>query len=104
MDEFEQQLRETLARQAAPEGFKQRLMERRRAQNSLRRAALWQRLAAALVLCAVLGGAAEWTWHEREERRRGEEAKQQVLTALRITGHALNQMNIQLAGHGRAQQ
>jgi hypothetical protein len=26
-----------------------------------------------------------------------------VLTALRITNHALNQMNTQLAAHGRAQ-
>ena len=30
-----------------------------------------------------------------------EAARQQVLTALRITSHALNQMNMQLAAHRR---
>jgi hypothetical protein len=44
-----------------------------------------------------------WRTHEDrlEERARGEAARQQVLTALRITSHALNQMNMQLAAHRR---
>jgi predicted type IV restriction endonuclease len=37
-----------------------------------------------------------------EERRKGEAAREQVLTALRITGHALDQINTQLAAHSRA--
>jgi hypothetical protein len=49
----------------------------------------------------VLSGAA--AWHKREEQRKGEAARQQVLIALRITNHALNQMNSQLAAHRPAQ-
>jgi hypothetical protein len=43
-------------------------------------------------------------WRKQEERRKGEAARLQVLTALRITGHALNHMNKQLAEHDRANQ
>lgn len=120
MDDFEQELRQALERRPAPPSLKRRLMgqrlerlgpgkpalekrelDKRRAPWSLHNAFVWQRLAAALVLVAVLGGAAEWGWHEREERRKGEAAREQVLTALRITNHALNQVNSQLAAHNR---
>ena len=49
------------------------------------------------------GGAARRrsAWRHADEVRKGEEARQQVLTALRITSHALNQMNAQLAAHNR---
>ena len=104
MEDFEQELRQALVRRPAPPSLKRRLMERRRAPRPRSHAVMWQRLAASLALAAVLGGAAEWSWQQREERRKGEEARQQVLTALRITGHALNHMNIQLAGRARAQQ
>jgi hypothetical protein len=103
MDDFEHELRQALERRPAPPSLKRRLMEGRRRQQR-RNPAMWQRLAASLALAAVLGGAAEWGWHAREERRRGEAAREQVLTALRITGHALNQMNAQLAARGRAEQ
>jgi hypothetical protein len=88
-------------RRPAPPSLKRRLMENRRAPQPRGHAFHWQRLAAALVLTAVLGGGV--AWHNAEERRKGEAARQQVLTALRITNHALNQMNLQLAAHGRAQ-
>ena len=101
MEEFEQELRQAFARRPAPPSLKRRLMEIRRAPQARSHVFLWQRIAAALVLTAVLGGGV--AWHNAEERRRGEEARQQVLTALRITNHALNQMNLQLAAHGRAQ-
>jgi hypothetical protein len=42
--------------------------------------------------------------HYANERRKGEEAKQQVFTALRITGHALDQVNTQLEEHDRNKQ
>ena len=38
------------------------------------------------------------------EQRKGEDARQQVLTALRITNHALDQMKNQLAAHDRDRQ
>ena len=104
MEEFESELRQALERRAAPVSLKRGIMARRGVQEPRSFSAIWLRLAAALVLAAVLGGAAEWEAHVREERRRGEAAREQVMTALRITGHALNQMNRQLAAHGRAQE
>jgi hypothetical protein len=101
MDDFEQQLRQVFARRPAPPGLKRRLMENRRSQQSRIHTIPWQRLAAVVVLSAVLSGAA--AWHKREEQRKGEAARQQVFIALSITNHALNQMNSQLAAHGRAQ-
>lgn len=105
MEEFEQELRQAMERRPAPPSLKRKVMERRRrAPRPQGNALWWQRLAASVVLAAALGGAVEWDSHIREERRRGEAAREQVLTALRITGHALNQMNAQLAAHGRAQE
>ena len=102
MEDFEDELRHAFERRPAPPGLKRRLMDRRRAQRLRRPAVTWQRLAASIVLAAVLGGGV--VWRNVEERRRGEAARQQVLTALRITGRALNQMNTRLAAHGRAAQ
>ena len=102
--EFEQELRQALERRPAPPSLKGKILARRRGARLGRRTVLWQRLAASLVLAAVLGGAAEWQQHVREERRKGEEARQQVMIALRITGHALEKMNQQLAAHDRAQE
>lgn len=99
-DEFERELRQAFARRPAPPGLKRKLMERRRTAQMQRSFVSWQRMAAALTLTALLAGGA--AWHQRDERRKEEAAKEQVLTALRITGHALNQMNSQLSVHGRA--
>ena len=99
-DDFERELRQAFARRPAPPGLKRKLMERRRTTQIHRSFVSWQRMAAALILTAVLAGGA--AWHQRDERRKEEAAKEQVLTALRITSRALNQMNSQLAVHGRA--
>ena len=101
MDELERELRQAFQRQQAPPGLKRKIMARRQRATAQRsRFVLWQRLAATLALAAVLGGAA--LLHQREEQRKGEAARQQVLTALRITNHALEHMNKQLAAHHRA--
>jgi uncharacterized membrane protein len=103
MEDFERELRQALERRPAPPGLKSKILQARlRTARSRNHAVLWQRLAASLVLAAVLGGGAEWQRRAQEERRQGEAARQQVMTALRITGHALNQMNTQLAAHDRA--
>jgi len=102
MEEFEQQLREALERRPAPPSLKRKLMASRRAERPATPMPAWQRLAASVALAAVLGGAV--TWRHVEERRKGEAAREQVLTALRITGHALDQINTQLAAHSRAPQ
>jgi hypothetical protein len=107
-DDFELELREGLKRRPAPESLKRKVMDRR-AQNrgqiqSIRPAErqrnrmIWlERVAASLVLAAVAGSAV--VGHYAVERRKGEEAKQQVFTALRITNHALGQVGAQLAEH-----
>jgi len=103
MDDFDQELRQGMLRRPAPPSLKRKILESRKRQNTQRvhaRLVMWQRLAASVVLAAMAGGA--YVWHNAEERRKGEEAKQQVLTALRITSHALKQMNEQLAEHNRS--
>jgi len=62
---------------------------------------VWQRVAAGLLVAAMLGGAVQWELRREQERRQGEEARRQVMIALRITGHALNEMNAQLNAHNR---
>lgn len=102
MDEMESELREAFERLPAPQSLKRKVMERRWRERAARRhgrIVVWQRLAASVVLAAAVGGAL--AWREAEERRRGEEAKQQVFTALRITHHALKQMNEHLREQDR---
>jgi hypothetical protein len=106
-DEFEQELRGALERRPAPPGLNRRLMEQRNARLSRRpwfalpHPALWMKVAATLVLAALLGGGVEWRIKQVEEQRNGEAARRQVLTALRITGHALNEVQARLAAHDR---
>jgi hypothetical protein len=109
MEEFERELRHTFERRLAPSGLKRRLMQkrRRRSERPQWSAFLRGRLTVALVsvvlivLTALVGGSA---FRYAEGRREGEAARQQVLTALRITNHALNHMNKQLTAHDRARQ
>lgn len=104
-DEFERELREGLRRQPAPASLKRKVMEQRQQNRgqilSIRFASrqrtrmIWfERIAASLVLAGVAGSA--FVGHYAMERRKGEEAKQQVFTALRITNHAFRVMNAQL--------
>jgi hypothetical protein len=107
-DDFEQELRQALERRPAPPGLKRKIMERRAARHTrptwfgLPLAGTWMKLAATLVIVAVLGGVGvEWRAKRVEEQRRGEAARQQVLTALRITGHALDKVQTRLTEHDR---
>jgi hypothetical protein len=104
MDDFERELQQAFDRRPAPPSLKRKLMERR--QSKGRRLWVrspfftWQWMAASVVLVAALAGGVEW--NHLEEVRREEAAREQVLTALRITSHALNQMNARLAARGKA--
>lgn len=103
MAEFENELRQAFVRRPAPPSLKRRILLARggrRTQRLHQRVVLWQRLAAVLVLAAALGGG--FTWHRVQEQRKGEEARRQVFTALRITNRALNEMNARLAARDRA--
>jgi len=107
-DDFEIELRQAFERRPAPPSLKRRLMERRsikmvdkqRTTWSQHVFGSWQALAASMVLMAVLTGGA--AWRNREERRKEDAAREQVLTAMRITSRALNQMNSRLAAHTHA--
>lgn len=104
MEEFENELSQALQRRPAPPSFKGKLMARRsRDQRERRRGRffVWQGMAASIVLAGVLAGTAEWQLHKAEDRRKGEEARRQVMIALRITGRALNEVNTRLAAHDR---
>ena len=101
MDEFEEELAQALARRPAPPSLKRKIMARRSKRGPRRPVVLWPRMAAGVVLAAMLGGGA--LWRQQQERRKGEAAREQVLTALRITGHALNDVNFRLAAHGASQ-
>jgi len=96
--DFERELRQALERRPAPPSLKGTILARRRLEKTerLRHRLMWfQRLAACFVLAAVLGGA--FLWRSAVQRRKGEQARAQVLTALRIAGRALSAMNAQLA-------
>lgn len=99
MDEFERELRDAMERRPAPARLKRKIMARRAEKRRSMRMAWLERIAASMIFAAVVGGAA--FWNHQEQERRGEEVKQQVFTALRITNHALQQMNQQLAEHDR---
>ena len=115
MDEFERQLRQAFERRPAPPGLKRRLRERGllkeplpdgRGKDAPRTARIerplvcWQLLAACAALVAVLAGGVEW--RHVEQVRKAEAAREQVLTALRITSQALVRINRRLAAHHRA--
>jgi ABC-type transport system involved in cytochrome bd biosynthesis fused ATPase/permease subunit len=93
---FEHELHATMRRAAAPPSLKRRVMERRWQQRAERhhRMVWFERVAASLVLVAVVSGA--MFWRSAEQKRRGEEAKRQVFAALRITNRALDAMDAQL--------
>ena len=104
-DDFERDLKQAFERRPAPPSLKRKLIEQRSHQRTERlhfRKVMWERLAACLVLAALVGGG--FAWHERDQQRKGEAARQQVFTALRITNHALDEVKAQLAEHDRDRQ
>jgi len=104
MDDFEKELEQALQRRPAPPTLKHRIMQRRGVRTMERRHTawlVWQRMAAGLLVVVLLGGAVEWRMRRAEEQRQGEEARRQVMTALRITGRALNEVNARLTAHNR---
>jgi hypothetical protein len=100
--EFERELRQAMERRPAPPSLKRRILQKRSARSTKRHQTTliwWQRLAASLLVGAVVAGG--FGWRQMDERRKGEEAKQQVMTALRITNQVLNNMNRKLVEHDR---
>ena len=105
IDEFERELKQAMERRPAPPSLKRRILQKRSMLHTERvqtHTMWWQRLAASVLLAGVIAGG--YSWRQAEDRRKGEEAKQQVFTALRITNRALNDMNRRLAVRNRADQ
>jgi hypothetical protein len=99
--EFEQKLGFAMRRREAPLGLKTRVMARARERRQAGRSRVWmlQRLAASVVLAALCGGGV--VYHNVEERRKGEAARDQVMTAMRIANRSLEHVNHRLADSSR---
>ena len=105
IDEFERELRQAMERRPAPPSLKRRILQQRSTRRTDRVQSYtvwWQRLAASVLLAGVIAGG--YGWRRVEDRHKGEEAAQQVMTALRITNRALNDMNRRLVARNRADQ
>jgi len=103
MDEFERELRQSMLRRPAPPSLKRRVLDarsRRRTERLHLRMVWLQRLAASVVLAGALGGGL--AWRHFDEQKKGEAAREQVMTALRITTRTLNDLNARLAERNKA--
>jgi anti-sigma-K factor RskA len=93
IDDFERELREQLTARAAPEGFADRVMARMQERGAAPerrwwfRQPVWRWVAATALTAAVAAGGG--TLYERQRQEQGEQARAQVLLALRITGTTL---------------
>ena len=103
--EFERKLRMAMQHREAPLGMKQRVLARARERRKTQHGRWWmvQRVAASAVLAAVVGGFVAYRHNEERaaEQKRGEEAREQVMTALRITSRTLGRVNERLTENGR---
>jgi hypothetical protein len=123
---LENDLKRALRRQAPPAGFAGRVMQRiesevprsssgsseflgenspeehrgtpRHPRNS--RPVWWRAAAASVTLAVLLGG---YATHRVVEHRRGERAKEQVLTAMRIAGEKVRYAQQEVRGIGSAE-
>lgn len=99
---WDEALRNALRRREPPPGFAERVVERIRRQAAapapLRRRLWWLAAAASLVLL-LAGG---WQYREHRQRLRGEQARDQLLEALQITGAKLEVLRQRIHRIGRA--
>lgn len=96
MRDFERDLTEALRRVEPPAGFVERTLARVEAREAVRRRGrVWQYCGAiAASLALVLGGL------QYQQYRRGQEAKEQLLMALEITGTQLTQVQHKVTSMG----
>lgn len=110
---IEHELRDALKREAAPEGFAERVLARVR-QDEAQKASTWSGLlglvrqpafrfaALAAVFVAMIGGVAEYRRYEQEQQA-GRESKRQLMQALRVTGAKLQYAHQKVEGIGAQQ-
>jgi hypothetical protein len=97
MNRLEEELKKALERVEPPAGFRERVLARAATEKSQKRArarfwfkwlgASGLRWATACALCVVL--ATSGILYHREQQRKGQEAKEQLMMALRITSSKL---------------
>jgi hypothetical protein len=97
---LENDLKRALRRQAPPSGFAGRVMQRIEEGEKPKRPVWWRAAAASVTLAVLLGG---YATHRVVEHRRGERAKEQVLTAMRIAGEKVRYAQQEVRGIGSAE-
>jgi hypothetical protein len=100
MRHLDDELRNALRRAEAPAGFADRVIERAAREERTARPSMrpFMRWAAAAMIVGALAGADQYraVQDAREERLRGEAAKEQVIQALRITGSKLHLVQVKI--------
>lgn len=82
---LENDLSRALRRESPAPGFASRVMKRIENDRAPKPRRWWRAVAASLTLTALIGGGVAYRDHQRRVRE-GEQAKEQVLLALRIAG------------------
>lgn len=104
LDPMEDELRQALQREDAPEWFAEGVMARVRAERAqpkrswwpaLAAPGGWMRWAAAVATLAVVFGGVHWE-QVRRERVEGEQAKDKLMMALRVTGEKLRMAQVRV--------
>ncbi|HNY39470.1 MAG TPA: hypothetical protein PKJ41_03715 [Bryobacteraceae bacterium] len=96
MDRFEQELKDAMRREPAPDWLADAVIARVGAERQRKPKPEWfgwarlRWVAASMVLAAVVSGVR--FEQQREERIRGEEAKQELMVAFQVTGTKLRQV------------
>ncbi|HEY3444648.1 MAG TPA: hypothetical protein VGK29_28110 [Paludibaculum sp.] len=96
MDPLENDFREALSREPAPDWFADRVMARVREQKPQPKPRLgWLRWAAAVAMVVMVIGGVRFD-QVRRERSAGEHAKQQLMLALQVTGSKLHMAQVRV--------
>jgi hypothetical protein len=92
MDWLEEELKSALSRKEPDEGFDERVLAAARRPRVVAMPRRWLAAAAAVIVIAGAGAG------EAYRRHRGQEAKEQVMLAMRITGQKLHVVQARIAG------
>ena len=84
---LDESLRQALAREAPPDGFRDRVLRRVASAPRRRPVPHWRAAAAVLLVGGVLGGLAA---HRIQQQREGERARAQVMLAFHIAGQKVH--------------
>ncbi len=82
---IDHELQAALQRQAAPPTLRSGIMQQIHARDARRSRMQWMRVAATVAFVVLLGGATTTVVVEQRERSRAEQAKDELMTAMKIT-------------------